>query len=253
MAIDLECIYCDTKFSVGKQPYSNLIAICPCCKRQIYGECEYGFGPVTPCQIYLGEEVVGVVESDDSNYYYLMMNGKKIPLKSTYLDAIYEAITIVCERLHILRQYKKKGLLSPFYWLCKKLGILRQQDHENIQILTKRGSFFFYGDWPGEPYDNYHKIIHASYDGEILEMINKHLDHLLIYNPENITSTEREFKIEKAKKIKLIYDSSDTVIRKNTTVIYTVEGDTLSKETKYGIDHLAIKEPFVAVYLGPDY
>ena len=231
MAIDLECIYCDTKFSVGKQPYSNLIAICPCCKRQIYGECEYGFGPVTPCQIYLGEEVVGVVESDDSNIYYLMMNGKKIPLKSTYLDAIYEAITIVCKRLHILRQH----------------------NHENIQILTKRGSFFFYGDWPGEPYDNYHKIIHASYDGEILEMLNKHHDRLLIYNPENITSTERELKIEKAKKIKLIYDSSDTVIRKKTTVIYTIEGDILSKETKYGIDHLAIKEPFVAVYLGQDY
>ncbi|MBD5473589.1 MAG: hypothetical protein HDR20_12060 [Lachnospiraceae bacterium] len=218
MSMDLECIYCNTKFSV--KIHANFSVICPCCKRGIYRECEYGFGPVTPCQIYLGEKVVGVVESDNTNYY-LRMYGNKVPLNNTYLDAILESETIV----------------------CRQLNILRHHDHKDIQILTKKGSLCFYGDWPGRPYDNYHKIIHASFDGEILEIFFKRGERLLVYNPENITSTEQELKIEKSQKLKWIYDSY-------IITTYTAECETLFKETKYGIEHLTIKEPFLAVYMG---
>ncbi|MDE6063125.1 MAG: hypothetical protein K2G20_00845, partial [Lachnospiraceae bacterium] len=64
MIKDLTCIYCDTTFSV--ETCANFTVICPCCKRSIYLECEYGYGPVTPCRIYLGSEIVGVVASQEA-------------------------------------------------------------------------------------------------------------------------------------------------------------------------------------------
>lgn len=224
---DLECIYCNTKFSVEIQV--NYAVICPCCKRSIYLECEYGHGPVTPCQVYLGKEIVGVIESEVTGYY-LKMNGRKIHLNETYMDAISEAVEIIKKRLNIWRP------------------------NENIQILTKGGSLCFYGEWSGRPYDNYHKIIHTSYDGEILEIIFKQRtfrkqERLLVYKPENIASTEKDLKIAKAQKLKWIYAPNGTIATQNI-ITYTTEGGILSKETKYGIERVKLKEPFDAVYMG---
>lgn len=173
MLKDLECIYCDTKFSV--EIHANYSVICPCCKRSIYLECEYGFGPVTPCHIYLGEEIVGIVESIATRYY-LNMNNKKIKLKKTYLEALSEAEEVLKKRLKIFHPNKK------------------------LDILTRSGSLCFYGDWLGRPYDNFHKIVNTNYDGEILEISFDRRERLIIFEPENITSTKNELKIEKAKK-----------------------------------------------------
>ena len=129
----------------------------------------------------------------------------------------------------------------------KQLNILRH--NETIQILTKGGSLCFYGEWFGRPYDNYHKIIHTSYDGEILEIIFDQQERLLVYKPENITSTEKELKIAKAQKVKWIYIPYGTTASENI-ITYTAEGGILSKETKYGIERVKLKEPFDAVYMG---
>lgn len=223
MLKDLECIYCDTKFSV--EIHANYSVICPCCKRSIYLECEYGFGPVTPCHIYLGEEIVGIVESIATRYY-LNMNNKKIKLKKTYLKALSEAEEVLKKRLKIFHPNKK------------------------LDILTRSGSLCFYGDWLGRPYDNFHKIVNTNYDGEILEISFDRRERLIIFEPENITSTKNELKIEKAKKIKWMYIPYGTYTTKYTTIIYTDECGNISKETKYGIEHLTIKEPAWAVYLG---
>lgn len=220
MIKDLECIYCDTKFSV--EIFDNYDVICPCCKRSIFSECEYGYGPVTPCRIYLGPEIVGMVESEGANYY-LNMNSEKIPLNNTYMKAIPEAVGIVRSEL---------GLILP---------------QEDIEITAKGGSLCFYGDWFGRPYDNYHQIIHTSYDGEILNLIFKGGEQLLVYEPENITSSKKELKIAKARKLKWIYTPYGTIQR--NIITYTWEGDTLIKTSKYGIQHLKMKEPHVAVYM----
>lgn len=143
MLKDLECIYCGEKLSV--EISANFKVICPHCKRSIYLECEYGYGPVTPCQIYWGRKIVGIVESEKASYY-LNMDSKNIPLSRLYLETISEADEIVKEYLNIS---------------CH---------HENLPLLTKSGALCFYGRWFGRPYDNYHKIIHTNYDGEILEM-----------------------------------------------------------------------------------
>ena len=219
---DLECIYCDAKFSV--MIHANFTVSCPCCKRHVYMECEYGYGPVTPCQIYLGEEIVGVIESEENNYY-LKMNGQKIQLNQTYMNAISEAEELVKSRLNISRP------------------------SENVNILTKGGSLCFYGDWFGRPCDNYHKILHTSYDGEILEIIFDQHQHLLVYQPEGITSTEQELEITKAQKVKWLFIPYGSKTTKYNTITYTYnpESKTVSKETKFGTEHLRIKEPFCAV------
>ena len=223
MLRNLECIYCGTKFSV--EIYANFSVICPCCKRNIYLECEYGYGPVTPCQIYLGEEIAGVVESKATNYY-LNIDTKKINLCKTYLEAISEAEEVIKKHLKI------------FY------------PNEKLQILTWGGSLCFYGDWFGRPYDNFHKIVHTNYDGEILEIKFDQWERLIIYKPDNIISTKHELKITKAKKIKWMYIPYGTKTTKYDTIIYTAKCGSISKETKYGIEHLTLKEPSLAVYLG---
>lgn len=223
MLKNLECIYCGTKFSVKIQ--TNFSVICPCCKRSIFLESEYGFGPVTPCQIYLGEKIVGIVESE-ARHYYLNMNTKRINLNKTYLEAIPEAEEVLKKHLNIFRPNK------------------------DLQILTQGGSLCFYGDWFGKPYDNFHKIVQTNYDGEILEIKFDHLEHLIIYEPENIISTKNELKITKAKKVKWMYIPYGIRTTEYTTIIYTSERESITKETKCRVEHLTIQEPFGAVYLG---
>lgn len=167
---------------------------------------------------------MGIVESEHIDYY-LKMNDEKINLHSTYMDAIPEAEEIVKKRLNISRP------------------------SENIRIITEGGSLCFYGDWFGRPYDNYHKITKTSYDGEILEIHFDQFERLLIYEPENITSTKKELVIAKAKKVKWLYIPYGTRATQYKTITYTLEEDILSKETEYGISHPVIKAPFVAVQL----
>lgn len=223
MLKNLECIYCNTKFSV--KIHANFSVICPCCKRSIYLECEYGFGSVTPCQIYLGEEIIGIVESNAA-HYYLNTKTKRINLNKTYLKAIPEAEEVLKEQLNIFRPNK------------------------NIGIITQGGSLCFFGDWFGRPHDNFHKIVQTNYDGEILEIKFDHWEHLIIYEPENITSEKNELTIAKAKKIKWMYIPYGSKTTEYTTILYASECGNISKETKYGVEHLTIKEPFWAVYLG---
>lgn len=216
----LNCIYCDTAFTVPMFP--NYDVLCPSCKRTVFSECEYGYGPITPYRICLGKDIIGVVESEKSNYY-LKMNSANISLHNTYMDAIPEAVNIIKNRLGIV---------------CVK---------EHIQIKIKGGALCFYGDWFGRPYDNYHKIIHTGYDDEILEIIFDHGERLLAYKPENITSTEKEFKIQKSQKIKWIYIPYGT--KERTIITYVPENGKIIKNSKYGVEYLETNS-FDAVYLG---
>ncbi|WOO35043.1 hypothetical protein R2R35_14680 [Anaerocolumna sp. AGMB13020] len=93
----IECKYCDTKISYKTS--ANFIIFCPNCKRNIYLECEYGYGPVTPCNILLGNEKIGTVNVDENNKYFLEYRFEKIKLNKGYLDALWEAIEIVKKKI----------------------------------------------------------------------------------------------------------------------------------------------------------
>lgn len=75
-------------------------------------------------------------------------------------------------------------------------------------------------------------------------------ERLLVYKPENITSTERELKIAKAQKLKWLYVPYGSAAMGYTAVTYTAEGSRFLKETKYGTERLTINEPRFAVYIG---
>ena len=77
----IECKYCDCKVSYA--PRANFIVFCPECKREIYLECEYGYGPVTPCSVLLGEASIGTVTVNNKNEYLLEIksDGKQNKIK----------------------------------------------------------------------------------------------------------------------------------------------------------------------------
>lgn len=95
----IECKYCDTKITY--QPSANFIVFCPKCKRNVFLECEYGYGPVTPCDILLGYEKIGTVNVNEKHKYYLDYKSEKIMLDKTYLEALHEASEIVKESLEV--------------------------------------------------------------------------------------------------------------------------------------------------------
>lgn len=146
MLRDLECIYCDTRFTV--EISANYSVLCPCCKAGVLFEGEHGYGPVTPCRIYLGSDILGTVEASGADYW-LKLGKEVIKLSQTGMEAIAEAEGILRNRL---------GFSPP---------------DERTDIAIRGGALCFYGDWFGRPYDNFHKVIHACYDArmEILEIL----------------------------------------------------------------------------------
>lgn len=77
-------------------PRANFIIFCPACLKYAFLQCEYGYGPVVPCQIYLGDKEIGVVTEENYNYYLTRHDtGETIPLKQKYLEALQEAVAVI--------------------------------------------------------------------------------------------------------------------------------------------------------------
>ena len=96
MERNIECKKCGCNIPY-KPLGANFIIFCPDCKKMMFLECEYGYGPVTPCNLYYRDKVVGNICRDAKNNYILNSSLflVKVYLKSRYLDALYEAIDIV--------------------------------------------------------------------------------------------------------------------------------------------------------------
>ena len=86
----IKCSYCNSEWE--QEICANSISFCPNCYKYDHIECEYGYGPVTPCTVYLGSEKVGVITCGKNNIY--RYNSDKydihINLKNSYLDALHE-------------------------------------------------------------------------------------------------------------------------------------------------------------------
>ena len=175
---EIKCKYCDTKFE--HEIYGNYSVRCPKCHRLLEHLSEYGFGPVTPFYILVGSEVVGVVE-ERARDYYLNFQDMRIGLKESYFNAVKEAEQYIVDNLQIA---------------VKSVP---------IDIVTERGSLFFFGESFGRPYDNIHKIKGIHYDGELLVICFDQWEELFVYNPKDIESTEKELRIGSASKVKWRY------------------------------------------------
>lgn len=206
MLQEIQCKYCDTKFE--RKIYGNYSVRCPHCYRVLEHLSDYGFGPVTPFYISVGNEVVGIVENN-CNDYILNFQGKQIKLKEKYYNAVHEAEKYIVEQLQLS---------------IKKV---------EINIVTERGSLWFFGEAFGRPYDNIHKIKSINYDGELLVIRFDKGEELLVYSPEDIESNDKELKIGKASRVKWVYIPYGNYTKAKTET-YICKNNEVIKRTEYG-------------------
>lgn len=218
-----ECQYCDE--IVEYEPEANFIVICSNCKRKIYFECEYGYGPVTPCSILLGQKRIAKVVTDHRNQYILYYNDHQIQLKERYLEALNEAVQIIS-------------------------GIINSNKNDCYFEIKKKGGFlYFYGDSFGRPGDNFHEVVTSSYQNNILEIGFNGGEQLIVFEPHNIINTTSELSIQNAKLVKWIwipYGSSQKKIKK---ISYQIVNGLVYKKSSYKEEYLERKSPYAAVYM----
>ncbi|MBO6129409.1 MAG: hypothetical protein J6P79_11005 [Pseudobutyrivibrio sp.] len=97
----LECKTCGNTFS--SPAAGNAIYLCPKCKAYVSCICDYGFGPITPCSIFLGEEEIATIIEPERLKYKLHSDelGIDIMLTKGYknLEVYKEASSIIDEAL----------------------------------------------------------------------------------------------------------------------------------------------------------
>ena len=94
MIRNVSCTDCGRSYTVEET--GNTMVFCPSCRKMIFLTCEAGYGPVTPCNLYIGEEPAGSVVIENSTYILKSLYlSKVIPLQQRYLQALYETQDIV--------------------------------------------------------------------------------------------------------------------------------------------------------------
>ena len=96
-----QCRHCSEKYEY--EGFVNLIIFCPHCHEYDYLECEYGYGPVVPCRICLGNDKMGMGTYYESDNRLYQLTSEKFNLDeilgNTYLKALYEARDIISKYL----------------------------------------------------------------------------------------------------------------------------------------------------------
>jgi len=91
--MERKCKFCGKIFEHGVS--GNMIIFCPNCKKDTGSISDYGFGPITPCDIYLGDKIIGTISKD----YFLTSKqfGVQKQLTGRYanLAAYHEAENII--------------------------------------------------------------------------------------------------------------------------------------------------------------
>ena len=93
-----KCIRCNTEFE--HENSGNMIIFCPVCRKCAGSISDYGFGPIVPCYIYLGDRIIASMPSMTELVSEEL--GIKTTLSGRYENlAIYkEAETIIGEALN---------------------------------------------------------------------------------------------------------------------------------------------------------
>lgn len=97
------CKSCNNK--VEYELRANCIIFCPNCFQTVFIECEYGFGPVTPCYIFLGKIEIGkVIEVNDKYILKSQYFNEDVELKNRYMEALQEATEIIKKKLESIKE-----------------------------------------------------------------------------------------------------------------------------------------------------
>ena len=93
------CNKCKKEYKIPLS--ANFMYFCPACREYNGCECEYGFGPIAPCGIYLGEKLIGQILGENDAYRLECEEmGVNVPLTKGYenLGAYQEAVDIIGNR-----------------------------------------------------------------------------------------------------------------------------------------------------------
>lgn len=95
---NVNCKKCGNDYKVPLT--ANMISICPQCLTYNYCECEYGFGPITPCYIFVGDKEVAQITGNINYHLDSDELGIHMVLKQKYADLAVckEATEIVLEK-----------------------------------------------------------------------------------------------------------------------------------------------------------
>ena len=96
--MNIKCIICNKDFETGIS--TNQIIYCPYCKKITDSVSDYGFGPIVPCDIYLGDKIIASIPS--MKELVSTEFGIKKELSGTYanLEIYREAEKIIDELLN---------------------------------------------------------------------------------------------------------------------------------------------------------
>ena len=92
------CQKCHCEFDSGIR--NNSLYICPKCNGYAGCECNYGFGSITPCRIYVGDKTVGKIVRSGKDYKIVSLKLRlNRRLRSGYkdLEVYKEAAEIIKE------------------------------------------------------------------------------------------------------------------------------------------------------------
>ena len=88
------CHKCGTEYEYDGYP--NIMIFCPKCGHFDYMCCDFGFGPVAPCTICQGREVLGEVITRENDHCLISEKfGLDQKLESRYNEALMEAGRII--------------------------------------------------------------------------------------------------------------------------------------------------------------
>ena len=98
----ITCKYCGSDYRTPTS--ANFIYFCPQCHKYNGFECEKGYGPITPCHIYLGDRQIARIEGDkDYRLKSVALDIDEALKNGTYsLDAYEEAIELISKKLSSL-------------------------------------------------------------------------------------------------------------------------------------------------------
>lgn len=96
LVMERTCKFCGKIFKHGVS--GNMIIFCPNCRKSAGSISDYGFGPIVPCDIYLGEKVIGNI----SEGYILQSKLFNLNMR---LNGEYKNLAVYQEAEEIIQTY----------------------------------------------------------------------------------------------------------------------------------------------------
>lgn len=133
MNITRKCRRCGAEYQYTN--FANIITFCPECRKMDMLQCEYGYGPVVPCRICLGDKTIGVITYHDRRNSVFRIDADQYDIHRILSGKDMEALEEGCDIIAGLVLPETKSIGVPQKGgtaVYKKSGIHRYAGKENI-------------------------------------------------------------------------------------------------------------------------